>query len=192
VGKLITDPVWWVYIFWIPDFLNRNHGLDLSSLGPPLVVIFIAADLGSIAGGWASSALIQRGWTVNSARKTTMLVCALAVTPIVFAARASDLWVAVGLIALAAAAHQGWSSNLFTLTSDMFPRHAVASVVGFGGMLGAIGGMAIAWIVASILEVTGSYVPIFAIAGGAYLVALGCIHLLVPRLAPAPLDTRAA
>ena len=181
-GKFITDPVWWVYLFWIPDFLNRNHGLNLSTLGPPLVTIFLAADAGSIAGGWLSSFLIARGWTVNRARKTTMLVCALAVTPIIFAARTTDLWTAVALISLAAAAHQGWSSNLYTLTSDMFPRQAVGSVVGFGGMAGAVAGIFVSAVVARILELTGSYVSIFAIASVAYLFALAVIHALVPRL----------
>ena len=190
-GKFITDPVWWVYLFWIPDFLNRNHGLDLSSLGPPLVTIFLAADAGSIAGGWLSSFLIRRGWSVNAARKTTMLVCALAVTPIIFAARTTDLWTAVALISLAAAAHQGWSSNLYTLTSDMFPRQAVGSVVGLGGMAGAIAGIFVSAVVAQILELTGSYVSIFAIASVAYLVALAVIQILVPRLEPARLHPSA-
>lgn len=186
-GKFMTDPVWWVYLFWIPDFLNRNHGLDLSTLGPPLVTIFLAADAGSIAGGWLSSFLIARGWSVNGARKTTMLICALAVTPIIFAARTTDLWTAVGLISLAAAAHQGWSSNLYTLTSDMFPRQAIGSVVGIGGMAGAIAGIFVSAVVAQILELTGSYVSIFAIGSVAYLLALAVIHALVPRLAPARL-----
>lgn len=186
-GKFMTDPVWWVYLFWIPDFLNRNHGLDLSTLGPPLVTIFLAADAGSIAGGWLSSLLIARGWSVNGARKTTMLVCALAVTPIIFAARTTDLWTAVALISLAAAAHQGWSSNLYTLTSDMFPRQAVGSVVGLGGMAGAVAGIFVSAVVAQILELTGSYVSIFAIASVAYLLALAVIHALVPRLEPARL-----
>ena len=184
VGKFLTDPVWWLYLFWIPDFLNRNHGLDLSTIGPPIVVIFVAADAGSIAGGWLSSRLIARGWSVNGARKTTMLTCALLVLPIGFAARTADLWTAVALIGLAAAAHQGWSSNLYTITSDMFPRQAVASVVGLGGMMGAISGIFIAAVIAAILEFTGSYVPIFAIASVAYLVALVCVHLLSPRLEP--------
>jgi ACS family hexuronate transporter-like MFS transporter len=184
VGKFLTDPVWWLYLFWIPDFLNRNHGLDLSTIGPPIVVIFVAADAGSIAGGWLSSRLIARGWSVNGARKTTMLTCALLVLPIGFAARTADLWTAVALIGLAAAAHQGWSSNLYTITSDMFPRQAVASVVGLGGMMGAISGIFIAAVIAAILEFTGSYVPIFAIASVAYLVALACVHLLSPRLEP--------
>lgn len=188
-GKFMTDPIWWLYLFWVPDFLNRNHGLDLKSMGLPLVVIYLVADVGSIGGGWLSSSLIKRGWTVNAARKSAMLVCALSVLPILFAARASSLWVAVGLVALAAAAHQGWSANLFTLTSDLFPRRAVGSVVGIGGMSGAIGGMLIALVVGEILQRTGSYVPIFIIAGTAYLIALLVIHLLTPRLEPARLDT---
>jgi MFS transporter, ACS family, hexuronate transporter len=187
IGKFLTDPVWWLYLFWIPDFLNRNHGLDLSTLGPPLVTIFLAADAGSIAGGWLSSFLIARGWSVNRARKTTMLICALAVTPIVFAARTTDLWMAVALISLAAAAHQGWSSNLYTLTSDMFPRQAIGSVVGLGGMAGAVAGIFVSAVVAQILELTGSYVSIFAIGSVAYLLALAVIHGLVPRLEPARL-----
>jgi ACS family hexuronate transporter-like MFS transporter len=185
LGKLMTDPIWWLYLFWIPDFLNRNHGLDLKSIGPPIVVIYLVADVGSIGGGWLSSALIKRGWSVNRARKWAMLVCALSVVPIMAAARVSNLWLAVSLVALAAAAHQGWSANLFTLVSDTFPRRAVGSVVGVGGMAGAVGGMMISLIVGEILQRTGSYVPIFIIAGTAYLAALGVIHALVPRLAPA-------
>ena len=164
---------------------NRNHGLDLKSIGPPLVVIYLVADVGSIGGGWISSALIKRGWTINAARKAAMLICALSVVPIMFAAKAANLWVAVGLVALAAAAHQGWSANLFTLASDMFPRRAVGSVVGIGGMAGAIGGMLIALVVGEILQRTGSYVPIFIIAGSAYLLALTVIHLLAPKIQPA-------
>lgn len=189
IGKFMTDPIWWLYLFWIPDFLNRNHGLGLKLIGLPLVVIYLVADVGSIGGGWLSSALIKRGWTINAARKTAMLICALSVVPIMFAAKATNLWVAVGLVALAAAAHQGWSANLFTLTSDMFPRRAVGSVVGIGGMSGAIGGMLIALVVGEILQKTGSYVPIFIIAGSAYLVALLIIHLLAPNLEPANLST---
>jgi len=187
IGKFMTDPIWWLYLFWIPDFLHRNHGLNLTSIGPPLVVIYLVADVGSIGGGWLSSSLIRRGWTVNSARKTAMLVCALAVVPIVFASQAKNLWVAVGLVALAASAHQGWSANIFTLTSDMFPRRAVGSVVGFGGMAGAVGGMFISIVVGEILQRTGSYVLIFFMAGFTYLVALAIIHFLVPSLAPANL-----
>jgi ACS family hexuronate transporter-like MFS transporter len=184
IGKFLTDPIWWLYLFWIPDFLNRNYGLNLTSIGLPLVVIYLAADVGSIGGGWLSSSLIARGWTVNRARKTAMLVCALAVVPIVFASNAGNLWLAVSLVGLAAAAHQGWSANLFTLASDTFPRHAIGSVVGFGGMTGAIGGMLIAKVTGYVLQATGTYVPVFIVAGCAYLVALGVIHLLAPRLEP--------
>jgi len=187
LGKFMTDPIWWLYLFWIPDFLNRNHGLDLKSIGLPLVVIYLIADVGSIGGGWLSSSLIKRGWSVNRARKTAMLLCARSVLPIMLAARASSMWVVVGLVGLAAAAHQGWSANLFTTASDMFPRRAVGSVVGLGGMCGALGGMLIALVVGEILQRTGSYVPIFIIAGSAYLAALGVIHLFSPRLEPAKL-----
>lgn len=182
IGKFMTDPIWWLYLFWIPDFLKRNHGLDLSSIGLPIVVIYLVADVGSIGGGWLSSSLIKRGWSINRARKTAMLVCALAVVPIIFAAKVSNVWLAVALVGLAAAAHQGWSANIFTLTSDMFPKQAVGSVVGIGGMAGAVGGMLIALVVGEILETTGSYVPIFIIAGVTYLLALVIIHLLVPKL----------
>ncbi|MFL6214885.1 MAG: MFS transporter [Blastocatellia bacterium] len=185
VGKFMADPIWWVYLFWLPDFLHKRHGLNLKDFGPPLVVIYLIADVGSIAGGWLSSTLIRRGWTINAARKTAMLVCALSVVPIIFASQVSNVWVAVLLIGLAAAAHQGWSANVYTIASDMFPRRAVGSVVGIGGMAGAVGGMLISLVVGRILEKTGSYMPVFIIAGSAYLIALGLIHLLAPRLEPA-------
>lgn len=188
IAKFMTDPIWWLYLFWIPDFLNRNHGLNLQSIGLPLVVIYLIADVGSIGGGWLSSALIKRGWSVNAARKTAMLTCALAVVPIVLASRTHNLWTAVLLVGLAAAAHQGWSANLFTLVSDTFPRKAVGSVVGLGGTAGAIGGMLIAKLTGYILQTTGSYVPVFLIAGTTYLVALAIVHLLAPKLEPARLD----
>lgn len=192
LGKFLTDPIWWVYLFWLPKFLNTNYGLDISRIGIPLVIIYVAADFGSIGGGWLSSSLIKRGWSVNGARKTAMLVCAIAVIPIVFAARASNLWVAVALVSLAASAHQGWSANLFTMVSDMFPRRAVGSVVGIGGFAGAVGGMLISTTVGLILQYTGSYFPIFIIAGSAYLVALLVIHLLAPRLTPASVEAPAS
>src|SRR5262249_20365787 len=138
MGKFLTDPVWWLYLFWIPDFLNRRYGIDLKTIGPPLVAIYLIADIGSIGGGWVSSWLLKRGWTVNAGRKTAMFVCAAAVLPMAFASSARDVWAAVALVGLAASAHQGWSANLFTLTSDMFPRQAVGSVVGLGGFAGAV------------------------------------------------------
>ena len=187
VGKFMTDPIWWLYLFWVPDFLHRTYQtkVTLSEMGPPLLTIYLIADIGSIGGGWISSHLLKKGWTANGARKVAMLVCALCVTPIVFAASGLGKWPAVLLISLAAAAHQGWSANLFTLTSDMFPRQAVGSVVGIGGMAGAVGGMFIALLVGAILQATGSYVPIFMMAGSAYVVALTIIHFLVPKLQPA-------
>lgn len=188
IGKFLTDPIWWVYLFWLPDFLHKQHGLDLKNFGIPLAVIYIIADIGSVGGGYISSALIKKGWTINKSRKTAMLICALAVTPIVFASITSNLWIAVLLIGLAAAAHQGWSANIFTISSDMFPKQAVGSVVGIGGMLGAVGGMIMSPLVGWILEKTESYVPIFIIAASAYLVALLVIHLLAPRLEPAKVD----
>jgi ACS family hexuronate transporter-like MFS transporter len=182
VAKFGTDPIWWLYLFWIPDFLNRRHGTDLKSMALPLVAIYLAADVGSIGGGWLSSPLLKRGWSVNRARKTAMLVCALAVVPMAFTATVSHEWAAVALLALATAAHQGWSANAFTLPSDMFPRQAIGSVVGLGGMAGAVGGMLSAKVTGYVLQATGSYLIIFLIAASAYLVTLLVVHLLAPRL----------
>ena len=182
-GMFMTAPIWWFYLFWIPDFLNKNHGLNLLQLGPPLVAIYLLADVGSIGGGWLSSHLIGRGWSVNAARKTAMLVCALCVVPVFAASVVSNLWVATMLIAVAAAAHQGFAANLYATVSDTAPRGAVSSIVGIGGMAGGIGGMLIAQIAGYILEWTGTYLPLFIIASTAYLIGLFVIHLLNPRLA---------
>jgi len=184
-GKFLTDPIWWFYLFWVPDFLERQHGVHLAQLGPPIIVIYLISDIGSVAGGWFSSFLIQRGVSVNAGRKLAMLACAIAIVPIVFACRVSGLWQAVLLIGLAAAGHQGFSANLYTLTSDLFPKRAVASVMGVAGMAGAVGGMLIAKIVGHVLQWTGSYMIPFLIAGSAYLVALAVIHILTPRMEPA-------
>ena len=185
IGKYLTDPVWWFYLYWIPNFLRQKHHLDLSTVGLPLIVIYLIADLGSVGGGWLSSSLIQRGWTVNRARKTAMLVCAAAVLPIMLMPSVSNLWVAVGLFGLAAAAHQGWSANIFTTASDMFPRRAIGSVVGVGGMAGAMGGATMAVATGTMLERTGgNYMLIFMAVGPAYLVALAIMHLLAPKLRP--------
>jgi ACS family hexuronate transporter-like MFS transporter len=190
-AKFLTDPIWWFYLFWIPSFLHSKHGLTLTELSAPLVVIYVMADGGSIAGGWLSSRLLKRGWSVNRARKTAMAACAVAVVPIVTVSRVAQLWPAVLLIGLAAAAHQGWSCNLFTLVSDMFPKRAVASVVGLGGFAGAVGGMMIADLVGHILQWTHSYVVPFFLAGSAYLIALVALHLLAPRLRAAAIDSGA-
>ncbi|MBV9497051.1 MAG: MFS transporter [Acidobacteria bacterium] len=188
IGKLLTDPIWWFYLYWVAKFLNEKHGVTLSTVGPPLIVIYLIADFGSIAGGWLSSQLCKRGWSINAARKTTMLVCALGVTPIVFASRVEGMWPAVLIISLATAAHQGWSANMFTIASDMFPRRAVGSVVGIGGMAGAVGGMFIATLTGFLLQKTGSYDVVFFLAGAAYIVALVIVQLLAPKLTPAEVD----
>ena len=182
LGKFLTDPIWWLYLFWLPDFLSKRYNLDLKSFGPPLVAIYVMSDIGSVVGGWGSSKLMQSGRTANVARKTTMLICALAVTPIVFAQFVSHLWMAVAIIGLATAAHQAWSANLMTLPSDLFPRIAVGSIVGIGGTAGALGGMLMSKYNGYILDVFGSYQPIFALAGGAYIAGIAVIHLLSPKL----------
>jgi len=187
-GKFMIDPIWWFYLFWVPDFLQRRHGLSLMKIGVPIMVIYVISDVGSVAGGWLSSWLIKRGKSVNAARKITMLLCAFSVVPIVFAYRTESMWEAVLLIGLAAAGHQGFSANLFTLSSDLFPAKAVGSVVGIGGMAGAIGGMLIAKIVGYVLQWTGSYMVPFFIAGFAYLAAVAAIQVLSPKLEPARID----
>jgi ACS family hexuronate transporter-like MFS transporter len=183
-GKFLIDPIWWFYLFWIPDFLVRKHGLSLLQIGVPIMVIYVIADVGSVVGGWLSSWLIKKGRSLNVARKSTMLLAALCVFPVVFVYRIESLWPAVLIIGVAAGAHQGFSANLFALTSDTFPAQAVGSVVGMGGMAGAIGGMLIAKVVGYTLQWTGSYMIPFLIAGSAYLLALACIHALAPKLEP--------
>ena len=186
VGKAMTDPVWLFYLFWLPKFLDASFGVRLVGLAAPLVVIYVAADVGSITGGWLSGALIKRGWSVNRGRKTALLAAALCVLPTMYAPAAGSMWVAVGIVSVAAGAHQWWSANLFTTVSDMFPRGAVASVVGIGGCAGLFSAFGLQRLTGAILQATGgNYGPIFAVLGLAYVGALGLIHLLVPRLEPA-------
>jgi ACS family hexuronate transporter-like MFS transporter len=184
-GRFLIDPIWWTFLFWLPDFFGKQYHLDLKSYGPPLVAIYVLADLGSIAGGGASSALLGQGVGLNAARKIAMLACALAVVPVAFAVQAGNLWIAVALIGLACAGHQGFSANLYALPSDLFPRWAAGSVVGLGGAAGAFGGMLMAKYAGWVLQTLGSYTPIFLVAASAYLIALLVVHLLVPRYAPA-------
>ena len=182
LGKFCIDPIWWFFLFWLPGFLAARYELNILQFGPPLVAIYLLSDLGSVAGGWLSSRWIRMGKSVNHARKTTMLICAFAVTPIFFAQYYDNLWVAVLVIGIATAAHQAFSANLYTLPSDLFPRSAVGSVIGIGGTVGAVGGMIFALYTGQVLERIGSYTPIFIVAGSAYFVALLLIHLLSPRL----------
>ncbi len=156
IGKFLTDPVWWFYLFWLAKFLDKNYHISLAKLSLPVITVYLLADIGSVGGGWLSSKLIKLGWTANRARKVTMLICAVCVVPVMLAPSASHMWTAVGLIGLATAAHQGWSANLFTTTSDMFPSSAVGSVVGIGGMAGAVGGMLFTATTGYILQITQS------------------------------------
>lgn len=188
IGKFLTDPVWWFYLYWLPKFLHDRFGLTLEAIGLPLITIYVAADVGSIGGGWLSAFLLGRGWSVNRARKFSLLVCAIAVVPVFFVSSASNLWTAVAFMSLATAAHQGWSANLYTLTSDIFPDRAVGSVMGAGGMLGAFGGMLAAAATGALLHLTGSYVPLFIAASSMYLIALLILHILVPRIEPIPVE----
>jgi ACS family hexuronate transporter-like MFS transporter len=186
MGKLLTDPIWWFYLFWLPKFLAQEHGIRGTALIPYLTTVYIIADVGSVFGGYLSSTLIKRGWTVNAARKTAMAIFALIIPSVIIASQTRSAWLAVGLIGLATACHQGWSCNVFTLASDMFPKRAVATVVGFGGFAGGVGGILIAEFAGRVLQRDPSfYTPMFIVAGLIYLVALTVVHLLAPRLEPA-------
>ena len=189
LGKSMTDPVWLFYLFWLPKFLDAQFGVKLSGLAAPLIAIYLIADVGSVAGGWASSALIKRGWTVNRGRKAALLIAALMIVPTMFAPSARTLWGAVALVSIAAAAHQWWSANLFTLVSDLFPRRAVGSVVGIGGFAGAIVAMASQRATGHLLDATGGdYHSIFIVCGLTYLAAWLLVHALVPRMEPARME----
>lgn len=189
VGKFFTDPIWYFFLFWLPSYFSSTFKLDLSKPSLPLAVVYTATTIGSIGGGHLSSWLIKRGMPVFRARKMTMLIFALCVVPIFAARYATDIWQAVALISLAAAAHQAWSANIFTTTSDMFPKMAVSSVVGIGGMAGSVGGIIfpsfIGWILATYKHagnITAGYNIIFTTCACAYLFAWIIMHLLAPRM----------
>ena len=189
-GKFLADPIWWFYLYWLPKFLDATYGIKLAQVALPLITVYLIADVGSIGGGWLSGRLLKRGWTVNRARKTAMLLMALAIVPTALAPRAGSMWAAVLIVSVAAAAHQGWSANVYTLASDMFPPSAVASVSGIGGFAGAMGGVLFQWLTGRILDATGgNYASIFAVCGFAYVTAWTIIHVLAPRLEPVRLDT---
>ena len=187
-ARFITDPVWWFYLYWVPKFLDSRYGITLDKIGPPLVIIYVAADVGSVFGGWLSSYLIRRGWSVNAGRKTAIQACITMIAPIMFASQASSMWTAVLLLSMATAGHQGWAANIFTIVSDIYPRRAVSSVVGICGFGGSLGGMVVSSALGFILQRTGSYVPIFLLAGTSYFVALGLIHWSSPRMAAVEVD----
>jgi MFS transporter, ACS family, hexuronate transporter len=189
LGKILTDPVWWFYLFWVPGFLSRRYGLPIGRIGLPLVVIYNMSAVGSIYGGWLPGKFLSLGWSANRARKTAMLIYAIAVLPVVFIGKMQGVWSVVALLSLATAAHQAWSANMFTLASDMFPRRAVASVVGIG-TVGAATLMAfISTLVGYVLKWTnGNYAPLFVVCGTGYLMALLIIQVLAPKLEMAEVD----
>ena len=191
VGKFLTDPVWWFYLFWLPKWLNTRFELDLKHIGLPLIVVYTMVSVGSIGGGMISSSLIHRGRSVNFARKLALFICACSVVPVVLVTKAPNLWTAVFLVGLAAAAHAGWSANIFTTVSDMFPKRAVGSVTGLGGMAGSVGAMIFAEVIGKVLDRTGNYWVLFLIGSTAYLIAFGIIHMLVPRMEPAKFPEQA-
>jgi len=190
-GKLLTDPIWWFFLFWLPSYFSTSFNLDLKKPGWPLVIIYMATSIGSIGGGYLSSYFIQKGWPVYKARKTAMFIFALCVLPIMSAKYATNMWVAVALISLAAAAHQAWSANIFTVASDMFPKRAISSVVGIGGMAGSVGGVLFPIFVGYILETyrqlgdsTAGYNIIFFVCGLMYMVAWAIMHFISPKMTP--------
>lgn len=185
IGKFLTDPVWWFYLFWIPGYLQSTFHLNLEQSRTPVVLAYAISIIGSVGGGWVFSRLIDMGKTPNVARKTTMLLCALLIVPIFATPFVHQLWVVVALLGLATAGHQGWSANLFTLPSDMFPKAAVASVTGIGGMAGAVGGVLLQLCTGAIVYWTHSYVSLFVLACIAYPIAFIIMHSISPKLAPA-------
>jgi ACS family hexuronate transporter-like MFS transporter len=188
IGKLLTDPIWWFYLFWIPRYLQSTFHLTLAQNRMPVMLAYGISIIGSVGGGWLSSMLLKRGKSANVARKTTMLICALLILPIFTVPFVHQLWLVVALLGMATAGHQGWSANLFTLPSDMFPKSAVGSVIGIGGMMGAVGGVLLQPATGLIVGITHSYVPLFIIACLAYPIALIVIHSISPKLAPARMD----
>jgi len=185
LAKFLTDPIWWFYLFWMPDFFSKHYGLDLAHLGLPLILIYNASAVGSIGGGWLPVPFIRMGIAPGRARIVAMSLCAVAVVPVFTITAIHSEWLAVAILSVAAGAHQGWSANLYTTTSDMFPRHAVGSVNGIGGMAGSLGGVLLAYYAGHILQLTHSYTSLFVIASSAYLIALFLLTTLAPGLTPA-------
>jgi ACS family hexuronate transporter-like MFS transporter len=181
---VLVGPVWWFYGFWLPDFFSKQFHLSLKQFGLPLVVVYTVTALGSIGGGGLSAWFLKRGWPVNRARKTASLLCACCTLPVIFAPRVDSVWLATAFFALAAASHQGWSATMYTVVADIFPKPAVASVVGFGGTLASLMSMGFFWLVSTILQGEGTYRNIMLICGSAYIVAWLIFHVGVPRIKP--------
>jgi MFS transporter, ACS family, hexuronate transporter len=183
-SRFITDWVWWFFLFWVPDLLNKIHGINLKEVVLPLIIIYTISGFGAIAGGWLSSQFIKSGKSVDFARQITILICALCVVPIVFVTLTKSLWLAVGIISLAAAAHAGWAANIFTVVSDIYPKKAVGSMVGIADFAAATGGALFTSGVGIILEKTGSYLPVFLMAGSAYLFAWLFLKVGIKEIKP--------
>lgn len=182
--RLISDWVWWFFLFWIPDFLNKQHGINLKEVVLPLIIIYAVSSIGGIAGGWLSSRFIRMGKNADFARKTTILICALIILPVMLVSHLQNLWMAVALISLAAAGHQGWASNIFTIVSDIYPKNAVGSMMGLSGFTGAIGGALSASFVGLLLESTGSYFLIFFTASSVYMINWLIIKFFIRNIVP--------
>ncbi|MGB7762708.1 MAG: MFS transporter [Bryobacteraceae bacterium] len=188
IAKFMSDPIWWFYTFWLAGYLQETFHLDIRHNQWPVAVAFGLSAIGSVGGGYLSGAMLKGGRSLNVARKSALLVCAVAVLPVLYAPFAKNLWVVVGLTGLAMAGHQGWAANLFTVVSDLFPKAAVGSVVGIGGLVGAVGGVLFHTFTGYVVEWTHSYIPVFAVCGSSYFVALIIVHLMTPRYTPAKLD----
>lgn len=191
IGKFLTDPVWWFYLFWLPSFLNKEYGMSKTELALPIAVVYTMTTFGSIFGGWLSGNFIKKGWPIYKSRMTAMLIFAICVVPVVFAQYLGQYshWYAVLIVGLAASAHQAWSANIFTTASDMFPRKAVASITGIGGMAGAVGGILIAKLAGALLDhykalgtIESGYYIMFIVCGSAYLTAWVIFNLLAPKM----------
>ncbi|MGO9246297.1 MAG: MFS transporter [Verrucomicrobiia bacterium] len=190
-AKLMTDCFWWFYLFGSPDFFNKKFHLKPEDREYQIMLIYVVASVGSIAGGWIAGAFMKRGWTTNKARKITLLICAACVVPVVFSTTTDNKWVAAVLITIAASAHQAWSANVFSLAGDMFPKRLVGSVTGLGGTFGAIGGLVLFFVTGKVLKHTGNYFPVFLMGSVAYLLALLIVHILVPNLEVADIEEKA-
>lgn len=189
IGKFLTDPVWWFFLFWLPKYFSFRFKLDLAHIGLPLVVIYLSSSVGSICGGWLPRLYARLGMAMKPARLTAMFTCACLVVPIATVGLVQSEWRVVALISLATAAHQGWSANLFSTSSDMFPSETIGTVVSFGQVGGAMGGAILALVAGHILQLVHTYVPLFVYSGGAYLLALGVVLTLAPGLKRAQLES---
>ncbi len=188
VGKFLTDPVWWFLLFWLPQYFHSRFALDLTHLGLPLAIVYVVSTVGSIYGGWLPKGYMRLGMELRAARLAAMLTCACIVVPILVAGNLQSVWIAIALVSLAAAAHQGFSANIFTTVSDMFPQEHVGTVVSFGQVAGAVGGAIFQPVAGNILQLTHSFVPLFLYSAFAYLIALGLLRLLAPGLKRAALE----